>query len=117
MTVNPGFGGQQYLPETEGKIRSLRRLLDQRDRFVDLEVDGGITAASAPRAVAAGARVLVAGSSAVDASMIVAEATGFDGATLLLPLLYAASPTAVGAPVTTVAMLAHAFRITTRCRA
>ena len=63
MTVNPGFGGQQYLPETEGKIRSLRRLLDQRDRFVELEVDGGITAASAPRAVAAGARVLVAGSS------------------------------------------------------
>jgi hypothetical protein len=46
--------------------------------------------------------VLVAGSSAVDASMIVAEATGFDGATLLLPLLYAASPTAVGAPVTSV---------------
>jgi ribulose-phosphate 3-epimerase len=63
MTVNPGFGGQQYLPETEAKIRSLRRLLDQRDRFVELEVDGGITAASAPRAVAAGARVLVAGSS------------------------------------------------------
>lgn len=63
MTVNPGFGGQQYLPETEGKIRSLRRLLDQRDRFVELEVDGGITATSAPRAVAAGARVLVAGSS------------------------------------------------------
>jgi len=63
MTVNPGFGGQQYLPETEGKIRSLRRLLDQRDLFVELEVDGGITAASAPRAVAAGARVLVAGSS------------------------------------------------------
>lgn len=63
MTVNPGFGGQQYIPETEGKIRSLRRLLDQRDRFVELEVDGGITAASAPRAVAAGARVLVAGSS------------------------------------------------------
>ena len=63
MTVNPGFGGQQYLPETEGKIRSFRRLLDQRDRFVELEVDGGITAASAPRAVAAGARVLVAGSS------------------------------------------------------
>ena len=63
MTVNPGFGGQQYLPETEAKIRSLRRLLDQRDLFVELEVDGGITAASAPRAVAAGARVLVAGSS------------------------------------------------------
>lgn len=63
MTVNPGFGGQRYLPETEGKIRTLRRLLDQRDRPVELEVDGGITAETAPRAVAAGARVLVAGSS------------------------------------------------------
>lgn len=63
MTVNPGFGGQRYLTETEGKIRVLRRLLDQRDRPVELEVDGGITAETAPRAVAAGARVLVAGSS------------------------------------------------------
>jgi ribulose-phosphate 3-epimerase len=63
MTVNPGFGGQKYLAETEGKIRTLRRLLDQRERAVELEVDGGITPASAPRAVAAGARVLVAGSS------------------------------------------------------
>lgn len=63
MTVNPGFGGQKYLAETEGKIRTLRRLLDQRERHVELEVDGGITPASAPRAVAAGARVLVAGSS------------------------------------------------------
>jgi ribulose-phosphate 3-epimerase len=63
MTVNPGFGGQKYLAETEGKIRTLRRLLDQRERPIELEVDGGITPASAPRAVAAGARVLVAGSS------------------------------------------------------
>jgi ribulose-phosphate 3-epimerase len=63
MTVNPGFGGQRYLVETEGKTRALRRLLDQRDRHVELEVDGGITAETAPRAVAAGARVLVAGSS------------------------------------------------------
>jgi ribulose-phosphate 3-epimerase len=63
MTVNPGFGGQQYLAETEGKIRTLRRLLDQRERHVELEVDGGITPETAPRAVAAGARVLVAGSS------------------------------------------------------
>lgn len=63
MTVNPGFGGQRYLVETEGKTRALRRLLDQRDRQVELEVDGGITAETAPRAVAAGARVLVAGSS------------------------------------------------------
>ena len=63
MTVNPGFGGQKYLGELDGKIRAVRRLLDDRERFVELSVDGGITPATAARAVAAGARVLVAGSS------------------------------------------------------
>lgn len=63
MTVNPGYGGQKYLRELDGKIRAIRRLLDERERFVELSVDGGITAETAPRAVAAGARVLVAGSS------------------------------------------------------
>jgi len=63
MTVNPGFGGQRYLAATEPKIRALRRRLDAESRFVELEVDGGITAETAARAVDAGARVLVAGSS------------------------------------------------------
>ena len=61
MTVNPGFGGQKYLESTEGKIRALRRLLDQRESKVEVEVDGGIDATSAPRVVAAGADMLVAG--------------------------------------------------------
>jgi ribulose-phosphate 3-epimerase len=63
MTVNPGFGGQKYLAELDGKIRAIRRLLDARERFVELSVDGGITPLTAARAVSAGARVLVAGSS------------------------------------------------------
>ena len=63
MTVNPGFGGQTYLGELDGKIRAIRRLLDARQRVGELSVDGGITPLTAVRAVTAGARVLVAGSS------------------------------------------------------
>ncbi|HTY70219.1 MAG TPA: ribulose-phosphate 3-epimerase [Alphaproteobacteria bacterium] len=61
MSVNPGFGGQSFIPSQLGKIRSLRKKIDAMGRAVDLEVDGGITAATAREAVAAGADVLVAG--------------------------------------------------------
>ncbi len=61
MTVNPGFGGQHFIPYTLAKIQALRRLLDQRNPNCDLEVDGGIDAETAPLVVEAGARVLVAG--------------------------------------------------------
>lgn len=60
MTVNPGFGGQAYLP-LEDKIRAVRARIEKTGRAIDLEVDGGITAATAPLAIAAGADVLVAG--------------------------------------------------------
>ncbi|MDB5366366.1 MAG: ribulose-phosphate 3-epimerase [Rhodospirillales bacterium] len=60
MTVNPGFGGQAYLP-LEDKIRAVRARIDATGRAIDLEVDGGITKETAPRAIAAGADVLVAG--------------------------------------------------------
>ena len=63
MTVNPGFGGQKYLQSTEGKIRSLRRLVDQRGGGNEIEVDGGIDHLTAPRAAVAGADVMVAGTS------------------------------------------------------
>jgi len=63
MTVNPGFGGQEYLPATEEKILQLRSMIDSSGRSIELEVDGGIDPATAPRAVAAGATVLVAGTS------------------------------------------------------
>ncbi|MGP1395250.1 MAG: ribulose-phosphate 3-epimerase [Inquilinaceae bacterium] len=65
MTVNPGFGGQRFITSQLDKIARLRRriddLTDSRDRTVDLQVDGGIIAETAPRAVAAGADLLVAG--------------------------------------------------------
>jgi ribulose-phosphate 3-epimerase len=62
MTVNPGFGGQEFIPSTLGKIRRVRQMIDQIRPEADLEVDGGIDAETAPQAVQAGARVLVAGS-------------------------------------------------------
>ena len=63
MTVEPGFGGQRFLPETVAKIDWLHRRRTERRLRLRLEVDGGITAETAPVAVAAGADVLVAGSS------------------------------------------------------
>jgi ribulose-phosphate 3-epimerase len=62
MTVNPGFGGQQFITGMIDKIRRVRRLIDQTKRDIELEVDGGIDAATTTRVVEAGARVLVAGS-------------------------------------------------------
>lgn len=62
MTVNPGFGGQAFLPSTLGKIRRLRQMIDQVRPEIELEVDGGIDVTTAPQVVQAGARVLVAGS-------------------------------------------------------
>jgi ribulose-phosphate 3-epimerase len=62
MTVNPGFGGQAFMASTLGKIRRLRQMIDQTGADIELEVDGGIDATTAPQAVQAGARVLVAGS-------------------------------------------------------
>jgi ribulose-phosphate 3-epimerase len=61
MTVNPGFGHQNFLPTTLPKIRRVCQLIEQVKPGCDLEVDGGIDAESAPLAVAAGANVLVAG--------------------------------------------------------
>jgi len=61
MTVNPGFGNQQFLQSTLPKIRRVRQMMDRIRPGYDLEVDGGIDAVTAPLAVAAGANVLVAG--------------------------------------------------------
>ena len=62
MSVNPGFGGQSFIPSSLAKIETLRRKIDDSGRAIDLEVDGGINAETAPQAIAAGADVLVAGS-------------------------------------------------------
>jgi ribulose-phosphate 3-epimerase len=61
MTVNPGFGGQAFIESQIRKIAALRQQIDAIGRDIDLEVDGGINAETAGRAVAAGADVLVAG--------------------------------------------------------
>jgi ribulose-phosphate 3-epimerase len=62
MTVNPGFGHQHFIHTTLPKIRRVRQMIDEMMPGCDLEVDGGIDAATAPLAVDAGANVLVAGS-------------------------------------------------------
>ncbi len=62
MSVNPGFGGQTYIPYVTEKIRRLRRELDRRGLERDIEVDGGIGLDNGPEVLAAGANVLVAGS-------------------------------------------------------
>jgi ribulose-phosphate 3-epimerase len=62
MTVNPGFGGQKFIPGVVPKIRALRDELTRRQLNVDIEVDGGITPETARIVVDAGANVLVAGS-------------------------------------------------------
>ena len=61
MSVNPGFGGQSFIDSQLRKIEAIRKRIDAVGKPIDLEVDGGIDAATAPRAIAAGADVLVAG--------------------------------------------------------
>ena len=61
MSVNPGFGGQSFIPGALHKIAALREMIDASGREIDLEVDGGINFETAPQAVAAGADLLVAG--------------------------------------------------------
>ncbi|MBQ5819859.1 MAG: ribulose-phosphate 3-epimerase [Clostridia bacterium] len=63
MTVQPGFGGQKCREDCFEKVRALRKIITERGLSVHIEVDGGITAENAPKAIAAGADVLVAGSS------------------------------------------------------
>lgn len=62
MTVEPGFGGQSFMPDMLPKISAIRRRIDELDRNVDIQVDGGIDLATAALVAKAGANVLVAGS-------------------------------------------------------
>jgi len=73
MTVNPGFGGQVFLPETLPKIRQLRAMIREHGRAVDLEVDGGINVDTVASVVDAGADVLVAGSAVFSEKFSVAQ--------------------------------------------
>ena len=63
MSVNPGFGGQTFIPRSESKIRAIRSLLDREGSRASIEVDGGVDRTNAARLVDAGATILVAGNS------------------------------------------------------
>jgi ribulose-phosphate 3-epimerase len=73
MTINPGFGGQELIPETLPKITQARQLVTQRGLACDIEVDGGINEETIPQVVRAGANLLVAGSAVYNAKETVAQ--------------------------------------------
>ena len=73
MTVNPGFGGQAFIESMLPKIARLREMITTRNLDVDIEVDGGVDVTTAPRCVAAGANVLIAGTSVFGPGATVAE--------------------------------------------
>ena len=62
MSVNPGFGGQTFIPRSESKVREVRALLDRAGNMAAVEIDGGIDIHNVARVVSAGARIIVAGS-------------------------------------------------------
>ncbi|TMC56986.1 MAG: ribulose-phosphate 3-epimerase [Chloroflexota bacterium] len=74
MTVNPGFGGQDFIPETLPKITRIRQMITQRNLQCDVEVDGGIHEATARQVVQAGANLLVTGSAVFNQHESVAQA-------------------------------------------
>lgn len=63
MTVEPGFGGQKYIPASTERIKEARRMADEMGLHLDIQVDGGITADNVSVVLSAGANVIVAGSS------------------------------------------------------
>ncbi|MEA3386441.1 MAG: ribulose-phosphate 3-epimerase [Thermodesulfobacteriota bacterium] len=68
MSVNPGFGGQNFIPSSLDKIRNLRKFLASLDHYVPIEVDGGVNAQTIEAVVSAGADICVAGSAIFGAS-------------------------------------------------
>ena len=74
MTVNPGFGGQDFIPETLPKITRIRQMITQRNLQCDVEVDGGIHEATVRQVVQAGANLLVTGSAVFNQRESVAQA-------------------------------------------
>lgn len=62
MSVNPGFGGQKYIPTMTEKIKALKKMIDERGLEIDIEIDGGVTPDNVKEILKAGANVIVAGS-------------------------------------------------------
>jgi ribulose-phosphate 3-epimerase len=77
MSVNPGFGGQQFIDQSIERIKSLRRMIDEGGHTALIQVDGGVTLDNAAAIVNAGANVLVAGSSIFGAEDIAAAIEAF----------------------------------------
>jgi ribulose-phosphate 3-epimerase len=73
MTINPGFGGQDFIPETLPKIAEARRMVQERGLNIDIEVDGGVHAGTIPQIVRTGANLLVAGSAVYSKTKPVSE--------------------------------------------
>ena len=81
MTVNPGFGGQAFIPEMMGKVRAARQIREEQGLDLHIEVDGGIGPDTARVATEAGANVLVAGTAvfrATDPTKVIAELRGVE---------------------------------------
>ena len=70
MSVNPGFGGQSYIPVVTEKIKELKALIDEMNLDIDIEVDGGVKPSNIAEVVNAGANVIVAGSAIFNAGNI-----------------------------------------------
>lgn len=70
MTVNPGFGGQKFIPQMLDKITRLRKMINERNKAVHIQVDGGINKVTGRQVIAAGANILVAGSAIYQADDI-----------------------------------------------
>jgi len=79
MSVNPGFGGQAFIPSALDKITKLRTIIDERKLPVEIEVDGGVKSDNAARIAAAGADILVAGSAVFGAADYAAAIRGIRG--------------------------------------
>ncbi len=79
MSVNPGFGGQAFIPSALGKIRELRERIDKLGLKTEIEVDGGVKPDNAAGIVKAGATILVAGSAVFGASDYAAAIRGIRG--------------------------------------
>ena len=80
MSVNPGFGGQQFIPASVDKIKRLKQMIKERSLSVEIQVDGGINRETAQQVIQAGATILVAGSAVYQSEDVYTAIQGIRGA-------------------------------------
>src|SRR5678815_5425400 len=93
MSVNPGFGGQKFIAQSVDKVKRLRRLIDERQLNVRIEIDGGIDRNNIETVVAAGAEIIVAGSAIFGTPDAEAAVKELRDATVQLSLIHISEPT------------------------